>query len=175
VIDGAVGRGLHDDAGGQVYLDGANFNAMVGLAQPGQFGGDVSHLSGRSRRHRSAGRRRGRRPRRRPRSGDRDRPRADLLTRASAVALLNANYIARSLNEHFPVLYTGENGLVAHAGHGQAAAVRGGIGRLVDVVAGVRGAAHGRATGIALAWTARTSTRWSDSPSRASSAATSRT
>ena len=33
------------DAGGQVYIDGANFNAMVGLAKPGQFGGDVSHLN----------------------------------------------------------------------------------------------------------------------------------
>ena len=33
------------DAGGQVYLDGANLNAMVGLAQPGEFGADVSHLN----------------------------------------------------------------------------------------------------------------------------------
>ena len=33
------------DAGGQVYLDGANLNAMVGLAQPGRFGADVSHLN----------------------------------------------------------------------------------------------------------------------------------
>lgn len=33
------------DAGGQVYIDGANLNAMVGLAEPGQFGGDVSHLN----------------------------------------------------------------------------------------------------------------------------------
>ena len=33
------------DAGGQVYIDGANFNAMVGLARPGKFGGDVSHLN----------------------------------------------------------------------------------------------------------------------------------
>jgi glycine dehydrogenase len=33
------------DAGGQVYLDGANLNAMVGLAQPGKFGADVSHLN----------------------------------------------------------------------------------------------------------------------------------
>ncbi|MCP6646417.1 hypothetical protein NL493_30170, partial [Klebsiella pneumoniae] len=32
-------------AGGQVYLDGANLNALVGLAQPGKFGGDVSHLN----------------------------------------------------------------------------------------------------------------------------------
>lgn len=33
------------DAGGQVYIDGANLNAMVGVAEPGQFGGDVSHLN----------------------------------------------------------------------------------------------------------------------------------
>src|SRR5690606_38716937 len=32
-------------AGGQVYLDGANFNALVGVAKPGQFGADVSHLN----------------------------------------------------------------------------------------------------------------------------------
>ncbi|MBD4606527.1 hypothetical protein GUG50_21950, partial [Xanthomonas citri pv. citri] len=31
--------------GGQVYIDGANLNALVGLAQPGEFGGDVSHLN----------------------------------------------------------------------------------------------------------------------------------
>src|SRR3546814_8849251 len=37
--------GLVHDAGGQVYLDGANMNAMVGLAQPGKFGSDVSHLT----------------------------------------------------------------------------------------------------------------------------------
>ena len=36
---------LVHDAGGQVYIDGANLNAMVGVAQPGQFGGDVSHLN----------------------------------------------------------------------------------------------------------------------------------
>ncbi len=36
---------LVHDAGGQVYIDGANLNAMVGLAQPGKFGGDVSHLN----------------------------------------------------------------------------------------------------------------------------------
>ena len=33
------------DAGGQVYVDGANLNALVGLAQPGRFGADVSHLN----------------------------------------------------------------------------------------------------------------------------------
>ena len=37
--------GLVHDAGGQVYVDGANMNALVGLAQPGHFGADVSHLN----------------------------------------------------------------------------------------------------------------------------------
>lgn len=36
---------LVHDAGGQVYVDGANLNALVGTAQPGKFGGDVSHLN----------------------------------------------------------------------------------------------------------------------------------
>ena len=36
---------LVHNAGGQVYVDGANLNALVGLAKPGQFGGDVSHLN----------------------------------------------------------------------------------------------------------------------------------
>ena len=36
---------LVHQAGGQVYLDGANMNAMVGVAQPGKFGSDVSHLN----------------------------------------------------------------------------------------------------------------------------------
>ena len=38
----------------------------------------------------------------------------DGLRQATQVAILNANYIARRLNEHFPVLYTGQGGLVAH-------------------------------------------------------------
>ena len=33
------------EAGGQVYVDGANLNALVGLAKPGEFGADVSHLN----------------------------------------------------------------------------------------------------------------------------------
>ena len=37
--------GMVHDAGGQVYVDGANLNALVGLAQPGKFGADVSHLN----------------------------------------------------------------------------------------------------------------------------------
>jgi len=137
--------------GGQVYVDGANMNAMVGLTAPGEFGGDVSHLNlhktfciphggggpgvgpvavgahlakflpG----HRHLG------------------SKADAigavtaapygsasilpiswmyiemmgeagLTAASEVAILNANYIAKRLAPHYPVLYSGPRGLVAH-------------------------------------------------------------
>lgn len=145
--------GLVHDAGGQVYVDGANLNALVGLAQPGKFGADVSHLN----LHKtfciphggggpgvgpvickshlapflpnhpldeSAG----------PRSGPGPVSAAPFgsagilpiswayirlmggegLTHASEVAILSANYIAKQLNPYFPVLYTGENGLVAH-------------------------------------------------------------
>lgn len=47
VFEEAIGEicGLIHDAGGQVYVDGANLNALVGLAQPGKFGADVSHLN----------------------------------------------------------------------------------------------------------------------------------
>jgi len=140
-------------AGGQVYIDGANLNALVGLAQPGKFGGDVSHLN----LHKTfciphggggpgvgpvaakahlapfmpgdattwnAG------------TGATDVPISasrfgsagvlpiswayvklmggEGLTEATKSALLAANYVASRLNEYFPVLYTGEGGLVAH-------------------------------------------------------------
>lgn len=138
---------IHDN-GGQVYIDGANMNAMVGLCAPGQFGGDVSHLNlhktfciphggggpgvgpigvkshlapflpGHARMQRQEGavcaapfgsasilpitwmyiRMMG----------------GEGLKRASQLAILNANYISRRLEEHYPVLYTGSNGLVAH-------------------------------------------------------------
>jgi glycine dehydrogenase len=138
---------VHDN-GGQVYIDGANMNAMVGLCAPGKFGGDVSHLNlhktfciphggggpgvgpigvkahlapfmpGHGRMQRKIGavsaapfgsasilpitwmylRMMG----------------GEGLTRASQMAILNANYIARRLEEHYPVLYSGSNGLVAH-------------------------------------------------------------
>lgn len=158
-------------AGGQVYVDGANLNAMVGLAQPGKFGGDVSHLN----LHKTfciphGGGGPGVGPVAvaehlvpflpgDPLAGDPGRPTVggesndadpahdaasvgkglpvsstrwgstgvlpiswaylalmggEGLTRASSVALLNANYLAKRLNEHFPVLYTGDNDLVAH-------------------------------------------------------------
>ena len=138
------------DAGGQVYVDGANLNALVGLARPGRFGGDVSHLNLHKTfciPHGGGG----------PGVGP-VAVRAHLaphlpghplapelpqgatvsaapygsasilpitwayirmmgatgLRKASLVAIASANYIARRLDEYFPVLYTGENGMVAH-------------------------------------------------------------
>ena len=138
-------------AGGQVYIDGANMNAVVGLAQPGKFGGDVSHLNLHKTfciPHGGGG----------PGVGPigvaehlvpflpgdasgtysmRDgvpvvatmfgsagvlpiswayiaMMGGDGLTQASKIAILNANYIASRLTEHFPILFTGNKGLVAH-------------------------------------------------------------
>jgi len=138
------------DAGGQVYVDGANLNALVGLARPGRFGGDVSHLNLHKTfciPHGGGG------PGVGPvavRShlapylpGHPLRPElgsgatisaapfgsasilsitwayvrmmgAEGLRRATLTAIASANYIARRLDEYFPVLYTGENGMVAH-------------------------------------------------------------
>ena len=139
-------------AGGQVYVDGANLNALVGLAQPGKFGGDVSHLNlhktfciphggGGPALARSPPRRTWRRSCRGMRTRPRTRPGHGVaisasrfgsagvlpiswayvklmggqgLTEATKSALLAANYVAARLNEYFPVLYTGEGGLVAH-------------------------------------------------------------
>ncbi|MGQ0467446.1 MAG: aminomethyl-transferring glycine dehydrogenase [Sporichthyaceae bacterium] len=144
---------LVHEAGGQVYIDGANFNALLGLAKPGAFGGDVSHLNLHKTfciPHGGGG----------PGVGPvavkahlapylPNHPLVDAagpttgvgpisaapfgsagilvipwayvrlmggagLTHATEVAILSANYIAKRLNEHFPVLYTGRGGLVAH-------------------------------------------------------------
>ncbi|MGJ0203730.1 aminomethyl-transferring glycine dehydrogenase [Leucobacter sp. gxy201] len=142
---------LVHEAGGQVYIDGANMNALVGLAQPGKFGGDVSHLN----LHKTFAI---------PHGGGGpgigpigvaehllpylpNDPTgtysvsqgipvvatlfgsagvlpisyayiammgADGLTRATKTALLGANYIAARLDEYFPVLFRGNEGLVAH-------------------------------------------------------------
>jgi glycine dehydrogenase len=141
------------DAGGQVYVDGANLNALLGLARPGRFGADVSHLNLHKtfciphggggpgvgpvavREHLApylpnhplvpaAG----------PESGVGPISGApwgsagilpipwayirlmgpDGLTAATEVAVLAANYVARRLAPHYPVLYTGRDGLVAH-------------------------------------------------------------
>ncbi len=138
------------DAGGQVYVDGANLNALVGLARPGRFGGDVSHLN----LHKTfciphGGGGPGVGPvavREHLRPYLPGHPLADELSdappvssapygsasilpitwayirmmgaaglrAASLTAIASANYIARRLDEYYPVLYTGENGMVAH-------------------------------------------------------------
>jgi glycine dehydrogenase len=145
----AVCAAVHD-AGGQVYIDGANLNALVGLARPGKFGGDVSHLNLHKTfciPHGGGG----------PGVGP-VAARSHLapflpghpyapelpggpvvsaapygsasilpiswayirmmgapgLRAASLTAIASANYIARRLDEYYPVLYTGENGMVAH-------------------------------------------------------------
>ncbi|GFG75979.1 aminomethyl-transferring glycine dehydrogenase [Mycobacterium botniense] len=138
------------DAGGQVYVDGANLNALVGLARPGKFGGDVSHLNlhktfciphggggpgvgpivARSHLapflpgHPYAPELPGGRPVASAPYGSASilpitwayirMMGADGLRRASLTAIASANYIARRLDEYYPVLYTGENGMVAH-------------------------------------------------------------
>ncbi len=138
------------DAGGQVYVDGANLNALVGLARPGKFGGDVSHLNLHKTfciPHGGGGPGVGpvaarahlapflpghplapELPQGRPVSSApygsasilpiswayvRMMGAAGLRT-ASLVAIASANYIARRLDEYYPVLYTGEHGMVAH-------------------------------------------------------------
>ncbi|KXO95909.1 aminomethyl-transferring glycine dehydrogenase [Tsukamurella pseudospumae] len=138
------------EAGGQVYVDGANMNALVGLARPGKFGGDVSHLN----LHKTfciphGGGGPGVGP-----IGVRSHLAPFLpghplepslgsgptisaapygsasilpitwayirmmgasgLRSATLTAIASANYIAARLNDSFPVLYTGENGRVAH-------------------------------------------------------------
>ncbi|MFC8849614.1 MULTISPECIES: aminomethyl-transferring glycine dehydrogenase [unclassified Micromonospora] len=137
------------DAGGQVYVDGANLNALVGFAKPGRFGADVSHLNLHKTfciPHGGGGPGVGpvavREHLARFLPGDPvgdggDRPvisaarygsagilpipwaylrmmGAAGLTRATGVAVLAANYVAARLREHFPVLYVGNKGLVAH-------------------------------------------------------------
>ena len=144
---------VHDN-GGQVYLDGANLNAMLGLAEPGRFGSDVSHLNLHKTfaiPHGGGG----------PGVGPiavgahlapflpghplvEDLPGhedgigavsaapfgsagvlpiswayiamlgADGLRKSTEVAILSANYVAARLAPHYPVLYTGAGGLVAH-------------------------------------------------------------
>ena len=149
---GEICASVHE-AGGQVYVDGANLNALVGLAKPGHFGADVSHLNLHKtfciphggggpgvgpigvRAHLApylpghplvtgAG----------PQGGQGPVAAApwgsagilpiswayvrlmgpDGLRAATETAILSANYLAARLGEHYPVLYTGANGLVAH-------------------------------------------------------------
>jgi glycine dehydrogenase len=139
--------------GGQVYVDGANMNALVGVAAPGFFGGDVSHLNLHKTfciPHGGGGPGVGPvavgahlvpfLPNQASTGYQRDEQGigavsaapygsasilpiswmyiammgADGLTAATETAILNANYIARRLAPHYPVLYTGHDGLVAH-------------------------------------------------------------
>ncbi len=140
--------------GGQVYVDGANLNALVGLAAPGAFGADVSHLNLHKTfciPHGGGGPGVGPIgvrehlapylpghpvvPECGPQGGGIGTIAAapwgsagilaiswayiammgpDGLRRATEVAILNANYVARRLAPHFPILYTGRNELVAH-------------------------------------------------------------
>ncbi|MFJ7129276.1 aminomethyl-transferring glycine dehydrogenase [Streptomyces sp. NPDC098101] len=141
------------EAGGQVYVDGANLNALVGLAKPGHFGGDVSHLNLHKTfciPHGGGGPGVGPvgvrahlapylpnhplQPTAGPETGVGPISAApwgsagilpiswsyvrlmggEGLKRATQVAVLAANYIAKRLEPHFPVLYTGPAGLVAH-------------------------------------------------------------
>ncbi|MFJ6938478.1 aminomethyl-transferring glycine dehydrogenase [Streptomyces sp. NPDC101132] len=141
------------DAGGQVYVDGANLNALVGLAKPGHFGGDVSHLNLHKTfciPHGGGGPGVGPvavrshlapylpnhplQPTAGPETGVGPISAApwgsagilpiswsyvrlmggEGLKRATQVAVLGANYIAKRLEPHFPVLYTGPANLVAH-------------------------------------------------------------
>jgi glycine dehydrogenase len=139
-------------AGGQVYVDGANLNALVGLARPGRFGADVSHLNLHKtfciphggggpgvgpvavRGHLApylpgsaapgAERETGTGPVAAAPHGSAGilpiswayiaMMGAGGLRRATQVAILAANYVAKRLSPHYPVLYTGQGGLVAH-------------------------------------------------------------
>ncbi|MDF2976159.1 MAG: gcvP [Actinomycetospora sp.] len=141
------------DAGGQVYVDGANLNALVGLARPGRFGADVSHLNLHKTfciPHGGGGPGVGpigvaehlapflpnhpAQPTAGPDTGVGPVAGApwgsasilpiswayvrlmgvDGLRRATLTAVAAANYVAKRLDEHFPVLYTGPGGHVAH-------------------------------------------------------------
>ena len=136
-------------AGGLVYIDGANLNAMVGICYPGKFGGDVSHLNLHKTfciphggggpgvgpigvvdklqdfipgHHEDINSGVG------PVSGSNWGSASILpiswmyikmmgakgLRKATEIAILNANYIANRLKDHYPILYKGENNLVAH-------------------------------------------------------------
>lgn len=144
---------LVHEAGGQVYVDGANLNALVGVAQPGKFGADVSHLN----LHKTFAIPHGGggpgvgpviarahlapflpnhplEPLAGPATGPGPISGAPFgsasilpiswayirllggtgLTRATQIAILSANYMAAKLGHAFPILYTGNNGRVAH-------------------------------------------------------------
>jgi glycine dehydrogenase len=149
---GELCRIVHEH-GGQVYVDGANLNALLGYAKPGEFGGDVSHLNLHKTfciPHGGGGPgvgpvavrahlapylpSHGFHPDEAKRDGIGPISAAPYgsagilpiswayvrlmgaagLTRATASAVLSANYVAARLGEHYPVLYRGQSGLVAH-------------------------------------------------------------
>ena len=155
VFEEAIGEicGLVHDAGGQVYVDGANLNALVGLAKPGKFGADVSHLNLHKTfciPHGGGGPGVGpviakahlgpylpnhpNDPSCGPATGPGPVSSAPFgsasilpiswsyirmmggagLTRATEIAILSANYLASKLDPHYPVLYKGKNGYIAH-------------------------------------------------------------
>ncbi len=144
---------LVHEAGGQVYLDGANLNAMVGVAKPGSFGSDVSHLNLHKTftiPHGGGGPGVGPIgvaahlvpflpnhpvvPEAGPATGPGPIAAApwgsagilpiswayialmgsEGLRKATEAAIIGANYVAKRLDPHYPVLYRGANGLVAH-------------------------------------------------------------
>jgi glycine dehydrogenase len=144
---------LVHQAGGQVYVDGANLNALVGVAKPGKFGADVSHLNLHKTfciPHGGGGPGVGpviarahlapflpnhpANPAAGPSTGPGPVSSAPFgsasilpiswmyirmmggagLTRATEVAILSANYLAKKLDPLFPVLYKGQNGHIAH-------------------------------------------------------------
>lgn len=155
---GVFEESIHDicaivhDNGGQVYLDGANLNAMLGVCYPADFGADVSHMNLHKTfciPHGGGGPGMGPigvrahltpfLPTHHARSAGGENAVGAVsaapwgspsiltiswayialmggigLRRATELAILNANYIARRLDPYFPVLYTGPNGLVAH-------------------------------------------------------------
>ena len=144
------------ERGGQVYMDGANLNALVGLARPAEFGADVCHINLHKTfciPHGGGGPGMGPIavkahlapylpnhplvPGVNPYGEDTSigpvsaapwgsasilpiswayiaMMGAEGLTQATRIAILNANYIARRLAPHYPVVYAGRNGLVAH-------------------------------------------------------------
>jgi glycine dehydrogenase len=131
------------EAGGQVYIDGANLNALLGYARFGDIGGDVSHLNLHKTfciPHGGGGPGVGPVAAKAHLAGFLPRGEAnpvsaapygsagilpiswayvrmmgaDGLKQATGAAVLAANYVAARLRAHFPVLYAGENGLVAH-------------------------------------------------------------
>ncbi len=144
---------LVHEAGGQVYLDGANLNAMVGVAKPGRFGSDVSHLNLHKTftiPHGGGGPGVGPIgvaehlapflpnhpvvPEAGPATGPGPVSAApwgsagilsiswayialmgsEGLRKATEAAIIGANYLAQRLDPHYPVLYRGAKGLVAH-------------------------------------------------------------